>query len=216
MRTFLITTLILTAGVFLSATVSAQADITTFDFIGGSGGIENTGDDSEISEYMTRVYGSAVNVTDAEVRDNDDDTPDWVGKDLYDNFLRCDMGSGDLEIHFPDRPIISACGDGYVFDTTSGYDFLVIGYDDSYGGNVENPLNSAFVGFKGFQTDRIGGGYFNITFSRPVSLLVFSDGGVDDIGIDNLCVQAVPTPSAILLGSLGMGITGWLKRRRTL
>jgi hypothetical protein len=120
-----------------------------------------------------------------------------------------------LEIEFRDVPIVSASADGYVFETTEGFDFIVIGYDDTFG-DEEDPLNSAYVGHLAYHTDTVGGGPFTINFSRPVSLLVFSDGGKDDVGIDNLTVQAVPTPSAILLGSLGMGITGWLKRRRTL
>lgn len=40
-------------------------------------------------------------------------------------------------------------------------------------------------------------------------------GNYGDYG-DNGSVAAVPVPGAGLLGMLGMGITGWLKRRKTL
>ena len=214
MRTISITKLILTAAILLSAAVSAQA-ATTFTFYDGIMP-ENTNDRTEISDYMTRVYGSQVYVTDGEIRENDyGDLPEWIGKGDFDNFLRCGVGSGDLEIEFRDVPIISASADGYVFETTDGPDFIVAGFDDTFG-DEEDPLLSSYVHHQAYSTDSVGGGPFTINFSRPVSLLIFSDGGVDDVGIDNLTVQSVPTPSAMLLGSLGMGITGWLKRRRTL
>ena len=52
----------------------------------------------------------------------------------------------------------------------------------------------------------------------PVSRAVigFNDQYARRFAIDNLTTNTIPAPGAILLGSLGAGRVGWLRRRRTL
>lgn len=54
--------------------------------------------------------------------------------------------------------------------------------------------------------------YEKIDFVIPV-LAGTTAGILDSIHIDTICI---PAPGAILLGSIGVGLVGWLRRRRTL
>ncbi len=102
------------------------------------------------------------------------------------------------------------------------------------GGDLENSsaTDTVLVTFGSFSLP--GGGLLTIprdqgwtTYSwdiwtaAPVSGVTLSfqntDGG-DKIGplLDNVQLTAVPAPGAIILGSLGIGLVGWLRRRRAL
>lgn len=60
-----------------------------------------------------------------------------------------------------------------------------------------------------------GGDAYQV-FSGPlISKLTFHDG-TGWIGVGRIAFEPVPTPGAILLGGIGVGLVGWLRRRRTL
>ena len=48
------------------------------------------------------------------------------------------------------------------------------------------------------------------------AIIGFNDQAANRFAIDNLTINPIPAPGAVLLGSFGLGLVNWLRRRRTL
>ncbi len=97
-----------------------------------------------------------------------------------------------------------------------------VGFDVYFNGL--GPLTIDYYGSGGTQLGQVtvsgaaGTLFLGITFDQPVnSFSWLATGGAQlNTGLDNLYTGTIPAPGAILLGSLGAGLVGWLRRRRAL
>ncbi|MBN2559534.1 MAG: hypothetical protein JXQ75_01200 [Phycisphaerae bacterium] len=195
----------------LPAVSSLRADIT-FDFDALASydftGLSFADHDVPISAYMSGVYGSSVETIDAVFGNADPwfvltfgSAEGWPGWD------------GTLEIIFDEEPITGVQFRGKVWEMR-GADFHLRAYDQAdqlVGVYVWSPDDEIF-----------SSGWIDFPSATPVRRLEFSDGTIHAIFIDDLTVRglgsAVPSPGAVVLTVLGLGILTtavrvWVPRR---
>ena len=91
------------------------------------------------------------------------------------------------------------------------------GYWDAVGNGVIDVYGPAMNPLVSLSNTTIGVNVTNISGMGPVGYIYFNS--IDDeagADLDNLGFTPIPAPGAILLGSIGMGLVSWLRRRRTL
>ena len=88
--------------------------------------------------------------------------------------------------------------------------YAVMLYDSSYAliGNFTGGTSPLVLWSEGLFT------YSGTQVSRAV--IGFNEQVASRFAIDNLTINPIPAPSAVLLGSFGLGLVNWLRRRRTL
>jgi len=109
---------------------------------------------------------------------------------------------GDFSMVFT-SPVLEVTFDSGYWDAVgTGYMYIYGAYGHHIGTVVNTSTGVEQISISGIGA--IGKIYFNS----------IGDGAGADI--DNLAFTPVPAPGAILLGGIGAGIVGWLRRRRTL
>jgi hypothetical protein len=133
----------------------------------------------------------------------------------------------------PDQPVLRPTGEalpgyptvGYIFQGDFWMQFTTpatevqfdSGWWDTLGTGVINVYNPAMNPLASLTNTVTGVDTISISGLGPVGYIYFNsiaDGAGADI--DNLGFSPIPAPGAIVLGSIGVGLIGWLRRRRTL
>jgi len=125
----------------------------------------------------------------------------------------------------PDQPILRPTGepDNYLyqgdfwihFTTTAVNVQFDSGYWDVVGTGVINVYDPYMLPLASLTNTTTGVNVTNV--SGRIGYIYFNSIG-DGAGadMDNLGFTPIPAPGAILLGGIGAGLVGWLRRRRTL
>jgi hypothetical protein len=204
------------AVVLLLAGLSAAApsyytDLTSFEAASQTTLVE---DFEDVSPYnKDQAYASIT--LDGIVYDGEGTTNVWVASPGYTNFgvnpttssVLTATGPEDFSVSF----VLGGSCTALAFDTyLNWYESATI---QVYG------AGDVLLGTYQLTHDEDVIGFFGVTSVDPITKVRWTTLGGEKIntGIDNLRVGcAVPAPGAVLLGALGSGLVGWLRRRRTI
>ena len=90
----------------------------------------------------------------------------------------------------------------------SGYDLTTV--------HFEGYLGAVLVGISPTLVPSSTPTFLAANFGGPVDYVSLVSTDFNYFAMDDVTFQAIPAPGAILLGSIGMGIVSWLRRRKTL
>lgn len=163
-------------------------------------GLQPNANPGQISTYMTGIYGAPVTVA-----ATGNPTSSGLGLGLLGSLKDGYLESEQLGIH-----LIQISFSVPITSVSFDYGQILDEFDaDYFNGTTWTPFFSD--GYKILDT-----GHENtVTFASPAFALSFHDGGLGEIGIDNLVVTpAVPEPATmLLLGSGLVGFAGYARRR---
>jgi hypothetical protein len=143
-----------------------------------------------------------------------DDVFGWNIRNNNTRYYYVDNGSGSTSDDSSTSEDYS--DDDWSFDSGDGswsYDSGDSGWDSEFGDNSSDPgSDNDGWGNNGWSND----GWNNDGWGNDGWGNDYGDSGWGYDTTDNNPVQSIPAPGAFILGSIGLGFTNWLRRRKTL